>query len=48
MQSVLETNEDRMGAVFETIVTSPQFRNQRLPGFLGSVVRQSSERKKNE
>jgi hypothetical protein len=33
MQATLESNEDRLGAVFETIVTSPQFRNQRCRDF---------------
>ena len=33
MQASLGANEDRLGAVFETIVCSPQFRNQRCRDF---------------
>jgi len=36
MQADLDTNEDKLGAVFESVITSPQFLNQRCLDFSAS------------
>jgi hypothetical protein len=36
MQADLNTNEDKLGALFETVITSPQFLNQRCRDFSAS------------
>ncbi len=36
MQADLDTNEDKLGALFETVITSPQFLNQRCRDFSAS------------
>jgi hypothetical protein len=36
MQADLDTNEDKLGVLFETVITSPQFLNQRCRDFSAS------------